>query len=67
MEDSPAKTNTKLLMDIQYNIKELTTSVTALKYELAYIKSNLHFKPIEIKKDIEEETPESIKNWWWSA
>tara|TARA_R110000796_G_scaffold135200_2_gene251302 strand:- start:3416 stop:3622 length:207 start_codon:yes stop_codon:yes gene_type:complete len=68
MEDSPAKTNTKLLMDIQYSIKELTTSVTALKYELAYIKSNLHTKPPKfVTKDIEEETPESIKNWWWSA
>jgi len=69
MEDSPAKTNTKLLMDIQYSIKELTTSVTALKYELAYIKSNLHFKPVNspVIEDIEEEVPESIKNWWWSA
>ena len=68
--ESPAKTNTKILMDIEYSIKELHTSVIALKYEIAFIKSNLHTKPIEIKKikkDIEEETPESIKNWWWSA
>jgi len=65
--ESPAKTNTKILMDIEYSIKELHTSVNALKYEIQFIKSNLHTKPIEIKKDIEEETPESIKNWWWSA
>tara|TARA_R110002096_G_scaffold35440_1_gene100009 strand:+ start:91 stop:291 length:201 start_codon:yes stop_codon:yes gene_type:complete len=65
--DSPAKTNQKILMDIEYSLKELNTSVNALKYEIQFIKSNLHAKPIEIKKDIEEETPESIKNWWWSA
>tara|TARA_R110000796_G_scaffold103749_4_gene213194 strand:- start:562 stop:765 length:204 start_codon:yes stop_codon:yes gene_type:complete len=67
MDRIPATQNQKLLMDIQYQIKELNSLIVGLKYEVQYIKSNLHFKPIEIKKDIEEETPESIKNWWWSA
>ena len=70
MDRTPATQNQKLLMDIQYQIKELNSLVVGLKYEICYIKSNLHNKPIEIKeikKDIEEETPESIKNWWWSA
>ena len=68
MDRTPATQNQKLLMDIQYQIKELNSLVVGLKYEIQYMKSNLHFKPPELAtKDIEEETPESIKNWWWSA
>ena len=67
--DSPAKTNTKILMDIQYQIKELTSSVTALKYELNYIKSNLHTAPPKLVNDdiiiIEDEEP--IKSWFWNS
>ena len=71
MDNSTAKTNTKILLDIQYQVKELTSSVTALKYELNYIKSNLHKKPTsapEISKPIiDDEVPESVQNWWWSS
>ena len=69
--ESPAKTNTKILMDIEYSIKELHTSVNALKYEIQFIKSNLHTKPIDIEKIkndiviVEEEEP--IKSWFWNS
>tara|TARA_R110000782_G_scaffold59429_2_gene123322 strand:- start:593 stop:799 length:207 start_codon:yes stop_codon:yes gene_type:complete len=68
MDNSTAKTNTKILLDIQYQVKELTSSVTALKYELNYIKSNLHKKPELVNNDIvivEDEEP--IKSWFWNS
>ena len=68
MDNSTAKTNTKILLDIQYQVKELTSSVTALKYELNYIKSNLHKRVELVNNDIvivEDEEP--IKSWFWNS
>tara|TARA_R110000822_G_scaffold48666_3_gene127919 strand:- start:4407 stop:4622 length:216 start_codon:yes stop_codon:yes gene_type:complete len=71
MEISPASTNQKILLDIQYQVKELNSSVNALKYEIQFIKSNLHTKPIDIEKTkndiviVEEEEP--IKSWFWNS
>ena len=70
MDRTPATQNQKLLMDIQYQIKELNSLVVGLKYEICYIKSNLHNKPQVIcdKQDIvivEDEEP--IKSWFWNS
>tara|TARA_R110001599_G_scaffold135520_1_gene313813 strand:- start:210 stop:461 length:252 start_codon:yes stop_codon:yes gene_type:complete len=68
MDRTPATQNQKLLMDIQYQIKELNSLIVGLKYEICYIKSNLHYKPDVIKQDIviiEDEEP--IKSWFWNS
>ena len=75
MDRTPATQNQKLLMDIQYQIKELNSLIVGLKYEICYIKSNLHNKPQVIcdkpdviKQDIvivEDEEP--IKSWFWNS
>tara|TARA_R110000787_G_scaffold273707_3_gene381499 strand:- start:211 stop:417 length:207 start_codon:yes stop_codon:yes gene_type:complete len=68
MDRIPATQNQKLLMDIQYQIKELNSLIVGLKYEVQYIKSNLHFKPPIEKHDIvivEDEEP--IKSWFWNS